>query len=94
VASIKKLNSYSNVRTVGYILISYAQRPLAYALADVSTYGEWPRSANIAVDGIFFDQVPYKYSAASLEYMRKLDYTARNATGVKGGQTVKKFAQL
>ncbi|KAH6670803.1 Spherulation-specific family 4-domain-containing protein [Halenospora varia] len=38
---IPKPNQHTNVRTVGYVLTNYANRPLPKALQDIAVYSSW-----------------------------------------------------
>jgi Spherulation-specific family 4 len=78
---IVKLNSYSNVKTIGYVHTSYATRDINAVLADVSTYAGWAaNSSSIAVNGIFFDEGPDQYTVATAEYVSTINQAVKNST--------------
>lgn len=68
---ITKLNSFANVRTVGYVRTNYTVRPISEVKSDIDSYATWP-SMNpvIYVDGIFFDEAPSSANQSSLAYMQ------------------------
>lgn len=87
IAAIATLNSYANVRTIGYVHTSEATRALTDVEADISVYANWASytEADIAVDGIFFDEAPSTYTTADFTYMSTAASSARTAfTSVTG----------
>ncbi|KAJ9624549.1 hypothetical protein H2203_005284 [Taxawa tesnikishii (nom. ined.)] len=42
----------------------------------------------MAMDGIFFDEAPYEYSAEAAAYMDTVDEAAKNSSGLQGNRTV------
>jgi len=82
---IPRLNSYANVRTVGYVSTDWAKRDVALALRDISTYGEWSRNASakgIDMHGIFLDETPSQYDTASAEYYETIASAVRSEDGL------------
>jgi len=82
---IPRLNSYANVRTVGYVSTDWAKRDVALALQDISTYGEWSRKASakgIDMHGIFLDETPSQYDTASAEYYETIASAVRSDDGL------------
>jgi Spherulation-specific family 4 len=71
VAGISELNSYDNVRTLGYVDTAYATRALADVKSDIDVYAGWAdyTDANITVDGIFFDDATTGTTDADYTYM-------------------------
>ena len=65
--ALGNLTRYSNVRTVGYVYTNYGRRAINSVQADIATYAGW--SPNIAVDGIFFDEVSISSSNTRFNYM-------------------------
>ena len=87
--AIKNLTGYSNVEVVGYVRTGYATRNISAVIADVDTYAGWAsNSSALAMDGIFFDEAPYEYSAAAVEYMRTANEAVNKATGLQEPRTV------
>jgi len=74
IPAIAKLNSYSNVKTLGYVDTSYTNRAYSAVIADINTYANWStyRKANISMAGIFFDDVTGSITAAAHQYMRNV----------------------
>ncbi|UPK95616.1 hypothetical protein LCI18_006551 [Fusarium solani-melongenae] len=70
-----KLNSYSNVKTIGYVRTDYGQAPLDELKANITTWSNWGAyaAANVGVDGIFFDE-----STADFDYLNEAITFARN----------------
>ncbi|EHA25033.1 hypothetical protein ASPNIDRAFT_120939, partial [Aspergillus niger ATCC 1015] len=82
-SSVERLSTYSNVRKVGYVRTAYATRNITDVLDDVATYAGWAnRSLTLAMDGIFFDEAPYDYSAAKVEYMQTISEAVKSSSGM------------
>ncbi|KAJ4409492.1 hypothetical protein N0V82_009453 [Gnomoniopsis sp. IMI 355080] len=66
IASVAKLNAFSNVHTFGYVYTSYGARATSAVQTDIARWANWNTytKANIAIKGIFFDEVP-NYSSSS-----------------------------
>jgi hypothetical protein len=90
-AGVQTLNTYPNVKTVGYVRTGYATRNISDVVSDVNTYAGWAsKSSTLAMHGIFFDEAPYEYVAEAVEYMRSINQAVKNATGLQGEKTVRK----
>ena len=88
-SAIQKLNSYSNVQTVGYVRTGYATRDIDTVIEEVKTYAGWSsNSSSIAMSGIFFDESPHEYSDSAVEYMKNISSTVKGADGLFGDKTV------
>jgi hypothetical protein len=83
ITALAKLNTYPNVQLLGYVHISYCSRPQSDVEKDVSTYAGWSTysSADISVNGIFFDEAPNSYTAADFTYLTSVTTYARSAFG-------------
>ncbi|GLA19209.1 hypothetical protein AnigIFM62618_006878 [Aspergillus niger] len=82
-SSVERLSTYSNVRKVGYVRTAYATRNITDVLDDVATYAGWAnRSLTLAMDGIFFDEAPYDYSATKVEYMQTISEAVKSSSGL------------
>lgn len=59
ISGIAKLNSYSNVKTVGYVDTVYGNKTVAKVNSETDVYASWAHYANadIAIGGIYFDDV-------------------------------------
>ncbi|CAL3969703.1 hypothetical protein PZA11_007708 [Diplocarpon coronariae] len=88
-ASVAKLSTYANVRTVGYVRTGYTSRNLSTVAAEVSTYAGWAsNSSRLAMHGIFFDEAPHKYSADAVQYMHVVNQAVKDAPGLQGDKTI------
>ncbi|PBP24589.1 spherulin 4-like cell surface protein [Diplocarpon rosae] len=88
-ASVAKLNTYSNVRTVGYVRTGYTSRDLSTVASEVSTYSGWvSNSSRLAMHGIFFDEAPHTFSADAVQYMHVANQAVKDATGLQGDKTI------
>lgn len=85
IASVAKLNAYSNVHTFGYVHTSYGARAASAVQADIASWANWNTytKANIAVKGIFFDEVPNssKKGNTDVAYMGALQTYAKSQFG-------------
>ncbi|KAL3476616.1 Spherulation-specific family 4-domain-containing protein [Aspergillus californicus] len=87
--AIRQLDSYPNVQKVGYVRTGYAERNISAVLADVATYSGWyAQSADLAMAGIFFDESPHQYTAATAEYLNRINLAVKNATGLQDDRMV------
>ncbi|KAJ5460096.1 uncharacterized protein N7458_001648 [Penicillium daleae] len=81
---IPVLTSYANVRLLGYVHTSYAQRNISLVRKDIGTYAAWPTESSnpdLAVRGIFIDEAPQQYSAQSLAYLQNLTDLVKELNG-------------
>ncbi|KAL4926991.1 spherulation-specific family 4 protein [Aspergillus undulatus] len=82
---IPRLTAHDNVRVLGYVATTYANRNISSVRSDIETYAAWPSvSSNprLAVRGIFFDETPQQYSARTHAYLEELTSIVRNAPGL------------
>ncbi|KAH6645410.1 Spherulation-specific family 4 [Truncatella angustata] len=87
--AVQKLNSYANVKTVGYVRTGYATRNITEVIDDVLTYAGWSaNSSSLGMSGIFFDEAVHQYDADAVTYMETIDQVAKNATGLLGDRRV------
>lgn len=72
ITGISKLNSYANVKTLGYVDTAFTNRAYSAVVSDINVYASWAdyTNANISIDGIFFDDVNNTASAAVNTYMQ------------------------
>lgn len=69
---LPKLNSYNNVRTVGYVSTQWAKRDMQSVLKDIRTYSGWASNSTflgLGLQGIFLDETPAIYNADSVKYL-------------------------
>ncbi|KAF4628416.1 hypothetical protein G7Y89_g9730 [Cudoniella acicularis] len=84
-SEIPKLNQYPNVRTVGYVSTNYTNRNFSDALQDVMIYSLWSANTTVpglGMNGIFLDETPNEYNAASALFLEKLAVAIRSQTGL------------
>jgi hypothetical protein len=82
---IPKFSAYDNVRLLGYVATTYANRNISLVRRDIETYAAWPtKSSNpdLAVRGIFFDETPQQYDPNTLAYLQSLSSLVKNTTGL------------
>ena len=77
IAGISKLNSFPNVKTLGYVLTGYGQRDNALVNADVDVYASW--TADLRIDGIYFDEVSNDRTQQNYDRMEILSKHARES---------------
>ncbi|CAL3971982.1 unnamed protein product [Diplocarpon coronariae] len=73
--AISRLNSYPNVRMVGYVATNWTNRDISLALAEIKTYSAWATNAgnpNLRLGGIFLDEAPTRWTAESQAYLEKV----------------------
>src|SRR5258708_4599173 len=76
--AVRKLNSYPNVKTVGYVRTGYATRNISTVLAEVNTYAGWAsKSPDLAMHGIFFDEAPHEYVSDAVPYMQTVNLAVK-----------------
>lgn len=71
--AIAQLNQYANVRMLGYVASTAGDRPASAYQADIDTYSGWSTSTcakNIAIDGIFVDEVNGTDTMSNYNYYR------------------------
>ncbi|KAI4188460.1 MAG: hypothetical protein L6R41_002139 [Letrouitia leprolyta] len=79
IAGISKLNSFSNVKTLGYVLTGYGSRDNNLVNADVDIYASW--SGDTKMDGIYFDEVSNDATSQNFDRMASLSGHARDSIG-------------
>lgn len=94
---IPKLNSYANVRTMGYVSTDWTKRDIALAKKDIATYSAWAQNASVqdlGVQGIFLDETPAVYNDASAQYLDTLASAIRSANGFGSDPVVSNVERL
>ncbi|KAL2832338.1 Spherulation-specific family 4 [Aspergillus pseudoustus] len=87
--AIRQLDTYPNVQKVGYVRTGYAERNISDVLSDIETYSGWEsQSASLAMSGVFFDEAPHQYEAATVDYLNRINSAVKNATGLTGDRTI------
>ncbi|KAI8940512.1 hypothetical protein NX059_004189 [Plenodomus lindquistii] len=83
---LPKLQSYPNIRTLGYVATNYADKDIETVLAEIDTYTRWPQVTNIPnmrVDGIFLDETPSTFDQDGYEYLKRAEQAIRKSTSFK-----------
>lgn len=91
---IPLLRRFDNVRLLGYVATTYANRDIALVREDIETYAAWPtRSSNasLAVNGIFFDETPQAFDANALAYYQELTTLVKQSKGLGPDNSVSSF---
>ena len=73
IAGVSKINSYPNAVTLGYVDTGFTQVSYSTLKSQVDTWAEWSTyaAANIAIHGIFFDDVSDDATSASYSYYQQ-----------------------
>lgn len=82
---VPKLASYDNVRLLGYVATTYANRNISLVRRDIETYAAWPTNSSnpkLAVRGIFFDETPQQYDLNTLAYLQELTAVVKSHPGL------------
>jgi hypothetical protein len=84
--AITTLNSFNNVRTVGYVATTWCERELSSVLDDVAAYSFWGEyQDSLAIDGIFVDETPTQYSPGFDSYLQTIAQAVHTSDGLKDG---------
>ncbi|KAI6245082.1 Spherulin-4 [Erysiphe necator] len=82
IREILKLNSYANVKTVGYVSTRWAHREPHLAKSDVDIYSNWSKypspAPGLGVKGIFLDETVTQYSDSGELYLKELTIFIRS----------------
>ena len=72
ITGISNLNSYPNVKTLGYVDTAFTNRAYSAVVSDINVYASWASytNANISMAGIFFDDVNNTASTPVYTYMQ------------------------
>ena len=73
IAGVSKINSYPNAVTLGYVDTGFTQVPYSTLKSNIDLWAKWftYKAANIASQGIFFDDVSDDASSASYSYYQQ-----------------------
>ncbi|KAJ6157375.1 hypothetical protein N7470_004967 [Penicillium chermesinum] len=72
---IPVLRSYENVRLLGYVHTSYAQRNISLVRRDIETYAAWPDVSSNKL------ATPQRYSGSAFDYLQNLTDLAKSLDG-------------
>ena len=80
ISGLAKLNSYSNVNTVGYVDTAHGQKDISLVNAETDVYASWAGySTNISIGGIYFDDVSSEESSSMYSYYETVAAHARSS---------------
>ncbi|KAF2868585.1 Spherulation-specific family 4-domain-containing protein [Massariosphaeria phaeospora] len=84
--AIQTLNSFSNVRTIGYVATTWFKRDLSSVLQDIAVYAGWGNhDSSLAMSGVFFDEIPTGYSSELVSYLQTISKAVHNSHGLRDG---------
>jgi hypothetical protein len=82
--AIEHLNSFNNIRTIGYVATTWCAKNLSTVLDEVAAYSYWgDYDASLAMSGIFVDETPTQYSAQYSSYLRSITQAVKESSGLK-----------
>ncbi|TLD38507.1 cell surface spherulin 4-like protein [Venturia nashicola] len=83
---IERLNTFSNVRTIGYVALDYGKRAVDGAYADIAKYAQW-RATNpsLAMQGIFLDESPQLADEYNTTLLAEVKTKIKNTYGLASG---------
>ena len=90
IAGVSRINSYPNAVTLGYVDTGFTQVPYSTIQSQVNTWAKWSTytAANIAIHGIFFDDVSDDTSSASYSCYQQAAAYAHNTMPSKPAPVV------
>ena len=90
IAGVAKLNSYSNVMTVGYVDTAYGGKDPSAVNAEVDVYAKWSSygGADITIGGIYFDDVSSEQTSSMYSYYQSVAEHARTSMTANDTQVV------
>jgi len=92
ITAIQLLNTFSNVKTMGYIRLTWAERDINEVLGDLQRYSNWAnyssKGEGLSMHGIFYDEAPHVYTPEAAEYMKKINQAVKKAPGLLANRTV------
>jgi hypothetical protein len=81
--AIETLNSFSNVRTIGYVATTWCARNLSSVLDDIAAYSFWGEyNSSLAMSGIFVDETPTQYSSEYASYLEAISQAVHKSIGL------------
>jgi hypothetical protein len=83
---ISRLNTFSNVRTIGYVALDYGKRAADGAYTDIAKYAQWRASnPNLAMQGIFLDESPQLADDHNTTLLADVKTRIKNTSGLSSG---------
>ena len=73
IAGVSKIKNYPNAVTLGYVDTGFTKVSYSTLKSEIDTWAKWSTytAANIAIDGIFFDDVSNAASSATYSYYQQ-----------------------
>ncbi|KAH7398537.1 Spherulation-specific family 4-domain-containing protein [Pyrenochaeta sp. MPI-SDFR-AT-0127] len=89
ISVVKALNVYPNVQTLGYISTEGGNRDNETVRYEIARYAGWSNvSDTLSLDGIYFDQTPFKDEENARVYLKNISATVRHSEGFRGAPMV------
>lgn len=89
--AIQTLNSFANVRTVGYVATTWCMKNVSSVLDEIAVYSGWGAyDSSLAMSGIFFDETPTHYTPEYVSYLQTISQAVRDGHGLKGSYVGKR----
>lgn len=91
IREIKRLNSFDNVRSIGYIAIGYAKRDPDAVKNEIECYEKWA-DGGLNIQGIFVDETPSFANDYTANYVQEIEETVRESAMLGTGKIGKKIS--
>jgi hypothetical protein len=89
---ITRLNSFPNVRTIGYVAVQYGRKVIQTAFEEVTQYAAWSeQNKDLAMQGIFLDESPQIADEHNSTFLDQLQQHIKNQKELSGGLLGKLF---
>ncbi|KAF2666836.1 hypothetical protein BT63DRAFT_427252 [Microthyrium microscopicum] len=86
---IMRMNSYPNVRTIGYVAANYGRKAAAEAFAEIGKYTGWSQSnPQLAMQGIFLDESPQLADSPNRTFLEQIRTNVKSNKALSGGLLV------
>ncbi|KAF1812159.1 cell surface spherulin 4-like protein [Eremomyces bilateralis CBS 781.70] len=86
---IATLNTFDNVRTIGYVATTYGKKSLEAVMQEIDRYANWALlDPALELSGIFLDETPTLYTDANGAYLPMIQTNIKNTVGLGSGLVV------
>lgn len=83
---ITRLNTFSNIRTIGYVAVDYGRKPIQNAFADIAKYASWTsQNERLSMQGIFLDESPQLADTHNTTYLQQVRNNVKSTRQLSGG---------
>jgi Spherulation-specific family 4 len=83
---IIRLNSYANVRTIGYVPMNYGKKPIESTYADITKYCGWGnQNPSLAMQGVFLDESPQIADPHNITYVENVRNYVKSQKALSSG---------